>query len=306
MEDLKAIKAIDIQNRIFSVDIEKHKKFWFGYEMQQVGYKGVWRGVIQKSGLSHADSWKAMASLWPGSVPGLVKEMDEVGVELVFIDQFMTYSWHDKKRDVIVTLDEMDKIVKESNGRIIPGGGYDPTNIGPSLAELEEGVKHYGFKYMWYHPATYGIALDDKKSYPLYAKCQELGIPVTVQVGHAGEPVPCEGARPYYMDIVALDFPDLTLVLTHTGYPWIDEWMSLCWKHPNVYGCINAYYPKDLDPSIVKFMNGRGRDKIMWGTNSWGLTRFKKEFMELPMKDECRKMVLRDNALKVFKLDIKP
>ena len=87
------------------------------------------------------------------------------------------------------------------------------------------------------------------------------------------------------MDIVAFDFPDLTIVLTHTCYPWIDEWISLCWKHPNVYGCINAYYPKDLDPSIVKFMNGRGRDKIMWGTNSWGLTRFKKEFMELPMKE---------------------
>jgi uncharacterized protein len=297
------IKAIDIQNRIFSVDIEKFKKFWFGYEMQLVA-EAVWKGAILKKGLSHEDSWKAMAGLWPGSVSGLLKEMDDVGVDRVFIDQFMTYSWHDKKRDVTVTQEELDRVVEAGKGRIIPGGGYDPLNIGKSLAELEEGVRNHGFKYMWYHPATYGVGLDDRRSYPLYAKCQELRIPVTVQVGHAGEPVPCEGTRPYYMDIVALDFPELKIVLTHTGYPWIDEWISLCWKHPNVFGCINSYYPKDLDPKIVKFMDGPGRDKVMWGTNSWGLTRYKKEFMELPIREECKKKVLRDNAIKVFKLDL--
>ena len=300
MED---IKAIDIQNRIFSVDIEKHKKFWYGYEMSKVA-QGIWKGPLVKSGLSHEDSWKLHAKIWPGSVPNLIREMEEVGVELVFIDQFMTYSWHDKKRDVIVTLDEMDKIVSDGKGRIVPGGGYNPLDIGSSLEELEEGVRNHGFKYVWYHPATYGVALDDRRSYPLYAKCQELGIPVTVQVGHAGEPVPCEGSRPYYMDIAALDFPELTIVLTHSGYPWIDEWISLCWKHTNVFGCINAYYPKDLNPSIVKFMDGPGREKVMWGTNSWGLKRFKSEFMELPIRDKCKKMVLRDNAIKVFDLDL--
>jgi predicted TIM-barrel fold metal-dependent hydrolase len=300
MED---VKAIDIQNRIFSVDIEKHKKFWYGPEMTKVA-QAVWKGPLVKSGLSHEDSWKLHARIWPGNVPNLLKEMDEVGVELVFIDQFMTYSWHDKKRDVITTLDEMDKIVSDGKGRIVPGGGYNPLNIGPSLEELEEGVRNHGFKYMWYHPATYGVGLDDRRSYPLYAKCQELGIPVTVQVGHAGEPVPCERTRPYYMDIAALDFPELKIVMTHTGFPWIDEWISLCWKHINVYGCINSYYPKDLSASIVKFMDGRGREKVMWGTNSWGLKRFKSEFMELPIRDECKKMVLRDNAIKVFDLDL--
>ena len=134
------IRAIDIQNRIFSVDIDKHIKFWNGYEMQKVA-QAVWKGAIIKKGLSKEDSWKVMADLWPGSVPDLIEEMDDVGIELVFIDQFMTYSWHDKKRDVIVTIDEMDKIVEQSGGRVVPGGGYNPLNIGESLAELEEGVR---------------------------------------------------------------------------------------------------------------------------------------------------------------------
>ena len=108
------------------------------------------------------------------------------------------------------------------------------------------------------------------------------------------------------VNTVAVEFPELKIVLTHTGYPWIEEWISMCWRHPNVYGCINAYYPKDLDPAIVKFMDGAGREKVLWGTNSWSLKRCKEEFMELPIRDECKKKVLRDNAIKVFDLDLEP
>jgi predicted TIM-barrel fold metal-dependent hydrolase len=123
-----------------------------------------------------------------------------------------------------------------------------------------------------------------------------------MQVGHSAEPLPSEPGRPMYADEVALDFPDLTLILTHTGWPWINEWMSVVWKHPNVYGNIGAYFPKALDPSLVQFMDGRGRDKVLWATNGFGLTRCKTEFLELPIKDENKKKILRENALKVFKL----
>jgi len=105
-----------------------------------------------------------------------------------------------------------------------------------------------------------------------------------------------------YADEVALDFPELTLVLTHTGWPWTEEWISMVWKHPSVYGNIGAYMPSSLDPALVRFMDGRGQDKVLWATNGLGITRCKKEFMELPLKDETRRKVLRENALRVFKL----
>ena len=104
--------------------------------------------------------------------------------------------------------------------------------------------------------------------------------------------------------LVAVEFPALTIVLTHTGYPWVHEWISMCWKHPNVYGCINGCYPKDLDPAIIKFMDTRGRDKVMWGTNSWGLKRCKEEFLELDLREECKKKIPRENAIRVFKLPL--
>ena len=301
MED---IKAIDIQNRPFSVRVEElHKPFMQQYEMQRVA-KAVWKGPILKMGLKPGEEWKVMTEFWPCSVPNMLKEMDEVGVELVFMDQLKLWSWNEHRMGAYADLDMMRGILEEGKGKIIGGASYNPFKIMDSLREIETGVKELGFKYVWYHPAVYGVRFDDRRNYPLYAKCEELGIPVTMQSGQAGEPVPCEGARPYHADIVALDFPDLTIVLTHCGYPWVDEWVSMCWKHINVYGCINAYYPKDLDPAIVKFMDARGRDKVMWGTNSWGLKRFKEEFMELPIRDESKRKVLRENAIKVFKLDL--
>ncbi len=301
------IKAIDIQNRIFSVRPDPYFKLMHDTYEARIQEQTTFKGIIIKMGLKPGDDvLKARMSSWPGSVPKLLEQMDKVGVESVFIDQFKLWSYHEHRMPVVVPLEVMDEIVRESSGRIVPGGGYNPFRIKESLEELEVGVKEHGLKYVWAHPITYGVPLDDRRNYPLYAKCQELGIPVTIQVGHSAEPVPCEGGRPYYMDIVALDFPELKIVLTHTGWPWVQEWISMCWKHPNVYGCINAYYPKDLDPAIVKFMDGHGRDKVMWGTNSFSLKRCKEEFMELAIRDECKRKVLRENAIRVFNLDLKP
>jgi len=76
----------------------------------------------------------------------------------------------------------------------------------------------------------------------------------------------------------------------------------MVWKHPNVYGNIGAYYPSRLDESIVKFMDGRGRDKVMWATNGLGLTRCLEEFMELPIREENKRKILGETAINVFKL----
>ncbi len=301
------IKAIDIQNRIFSVRPDPYFKLVYDTYESKILRETTFKGIAVKAGArSKEEKLQAIMAQWPGSVPKMLDEMDRVGVEIVCIDQFRLWSYYEHRVPVMVTLEVLAGIAAESVGRIIAGGGYNPFRIRESLEELEAGVKKHGFKYVWAHPVSYGIGLDDRRNYPLYAKCDELGIPMAIQVGQSAEASPCEGGRPYYMDKVAVDFPRLKIILTHTGWPWIDEWISMCWRHPNVYGCINGYFPGSLDPAIVKFMNGRGRDKVMWGTNGFPLKRCKKEFMWLPLKDESRKKVLRDNAITVFNLDLEP
>jgi len=299
--ELKEIQAIDTMCRAFYCKPELGKILFDSYEYQVMAIT-TFGGVMKKLGLKPEEGWKVLGSLGKPSVKEMVAEMDEIGVEYVFMDQLKQWSRHDSRVIGNFSIETIAGIVKESGGRVIGGVGYNPFRIKESLEEIERAAKDYGFKYIWAHPITWGLAFNDKKLYPLYIKSIELGIPVCLQTGHSAEPLPSEPGHPMYADEVALDFPEVTMVLTHTGWPWIDEWMSMVWKHPNVYGNIGAYYPSSLDPSIVRFMGGRGQDKVMWATNGLGLTRCKKEFLELDIRDEAKRKVLRDNAIKVFNL----
>lgn len=296
---MEEIQAIDTMCRAFYCFPEGAKRLFEFYEYKVMAAT-TFAGVVKRRGLKPGEEWRVLEA--HHSVKDMIAEMDEVGVEYVFFDQLMQWSYRESRLMMSATIEEIVKMSQESNGRVVGGASYNPFRINESLKEIERAVKDYGFKYVWYHPITFGLPPNDKKCYPLYEKCIELGIPCCYQTGHSAEPLTSEPGRPMYADEVALDFPDLTLVLTHTGWPWVGEWISMLWRHPNVYGNIGAYMPSDLDPAQVKFMDGRGRDKVLWATNALGFRRCKKEFLELPIRDETKRKVLRENALKLFKL----
>jgi predicted TIM-barrel fold metal-dependent hydrolase len=234
----------------------------------------------------------------------MVAAMDKFGYDKLVICAAKMWSWR-MKLDFIwdFTIEQVKEIMdKAGSDRVIGGAGYNPYNIEESLKIIEKAVKEYGFKYVYIHPHGFGIPPNHKLFYPLYAKCNELGIPVGMQIGHSAEPLPSWVGNPVNIDEVALDFPNLKINLSHTGYPWIDEWCSMVWKHPNVYGDISAYMPKGLDERIVKFMDGsRGRDKVMFGTNGMGLGMVQ-QLRDMEIRDEAKQKILRDNALEFFGL----
>lgn len=300
--ELKEIQAIDTMSRPFyCLPEEKIKELFEVYEFRVMA-RSTFGGVLKKIGAGPGEEYKVLSAMSKGSVEEMIKEMDEIGVEKVCMDQMTAWSYREKRIWGHYSLETMAEIIEKSKGRVIGGVGYNPFRIKESLEEIETAVKDYGFKYVWAHPITFGLAPNDKHMYPLYVKCIELGIPCCYQSGQSAEPLPSEPGHPMYADEVALDFPELTLVLTHTGWPWINEWISMVWKHPNVYGNIGAYFPSALDPALVRFMDGAGRDKVLWATNGFGATRCKKEFLELPIRDEAKRKILRENAIKVFKL----
>lgn len=304
--DIKEIKAIDTMCRpTYCLSAESMKELFQVYEFIQMAHT-TFGGVLKRLKAGPGEEWKVLGAMSKGSIEAMIQEMDEIGVEYVFMDQMTAWSYRENKLWGDYSLELMAEIIQKSKGRVIGGAGYNPNRIWESLKHIEKAVKQYGFKYVWAHPITWGLKPSDAKMYPLYPLCIELGIPCTYQSGHSAEPLPSEPGHPMYADQVALDFPQLTLVLTHTGWPWIDEWMSVVWKHANVYGNIGAYFPSSLDPALVRFFDGaRGQDKVMWASNGFGLTRCKKEFLDLPIRDETKRKVLRDNAIKVFKLPTK-
>ena len=260
------------------------------------------------------DTMKKPAPRLPVPIPTtkeFVAMMDAEGYDKIFIPAIRMWSNWDKKLIWNYTIDEVYEHIKDYPDRLIPVVGYNPYRIEESLEEMERGVKEYGAKYCYFHSLTFGVPLNDRRLYPCYAKCSELGIPVGMQTGHAAELFPSWPGRPIYLDEVALDFPGLTIIGSHTGWPWGNELVAMAWKHPNVYCDCSAWMPKLLSkmhPDLFTFMSfWAGQEKVLFGTNNMGLTAFKKQFLALPLSDEAKRMIMRENAIKVFGLkDSKP
>ena len=133
----------------------------------------------------------------------------------------------------------------------------------------------------------------------------ELGIPFLTQVGHTGPLRSSETGRPIpYLDDVALDFPELTIVGGHIGYPWTAEMIALATKYPNVYIDTSAYTVRRYPSELVQFMRGHGRSKVLFGTNYPMITprQALEGLADLDLTHEATEFFLHRNAVRVFSL----
>ncbi len=280
------IKAIDVMNYPF--DPELVKIWWEGSPEMRLMKDTMFKGKIPFIMCSTDD---------------FIADMDAAGYDKVFVTMPRMYSYHRRELLINFSLEQIHDSIRAYPDRLIGMAPYNPLKIVESLEIIERSVKEFGFKGVYAHVLGQDIKPNDPAMYPCYAKCAELGIPYSMQLGHSLEILPSDPGRPIYLDKVALDFPELTIIGSHTGWPWCEELIALAWKHPNVYLDISAHLPKYLDPAIIKFMNSRGQKKCLFGTNGLGLARCKDMLMDMDLKDTTKQAVLRDNAVRVFKLD---
>ena len=143
----------------------------------------------------------------------IVSAMDEAGVETALVTDLLAWSYRRQARFALDMTETIANITRKYPGRFYGLADYDPFDIRGSLGKLETAVKEFGYKGVYIHIYGYDIPLDHRKLYPLYARCEELGVPVSAQVGYVLEAMPSEHARPIYLDRIACDFPELTLIL---------------------------------------------------------------------------------------------
>jgi predicted TIM-barrel fold metal-dependent hydrolase len=149
------------------------------------------------------------------------------------------------------------------------------------------------------------VPIDDKKWYPVYAKCVELDLPFCCTVGVPGPRLPMAPQKVELIDEVCWFFPELKFVMRHGAEPWTDLAVKLMLKYPNLYYSTSAFAPRHYPRDIIEYANTRGADKIMYaGYFPMGLSleRIFKELTEVPFRDAVWPKFLRDNALRVFKL----
>ena len=113
--------------------------------------------------------------------------------------------------------------------------------------------------------------------------------------------------RPIYLDTIACDFPELKLVGIHTGWPWVEEMISVSWKHQNVYIGTDAYAPKYWKRELINFINSWGQDKVMFGTDFpiIDFERATREVGEIGFKEACKEKLLWKNAARLYGLTAK-
>jgi predicted TIM-barrel fold metal-dependent hydrolase len=204
--------------------------------------------------------------------------------------------------------DDGKRALVEFPDRFFGGFEVDPNKGMEGVRELEAAVKELGVKSATAFPAglTPQVPINDKKFFPIYAKCVELDIPICVCAGVPGPRVPFGPQDVALIDEVCWFFPELRFVTRHGCEPWADLAVKLMLKWPNLYYSTSAFAPKYYPKDVVQFANTRGADKIMYaGYFPMGLS-LDRIFAELPdvaFRDHVWPKFLRDNAIRVFKLD---
>lgn len=178
----------------------------------------------------------------------------------------------------------------------------DPMGAVRELRRWVDGKRFVGVRMV---PWLWDLPPNDRRYYPVYAACVELGVPFCTQIGHTGPLRRSECGRmiPYLEDVM-LDFPELVVVGGHVGFPWIDELITMTIKFPNFHVDTSAYALSRLPPSFVEYMKGVGGRRVMFGTN-WpmlGHGKCLEGIDKLGLSPSGRSAFLGDNARGVFKL----
>jgi len=231
-------------------------------------------------------------------VSATLAAMDQAAVDKCLISAWVA------PRNVMISNDEVAGFVQQAPDRLVGVGSVDISKPMAAVRDIRRCVQELGFKAIRVLPWLWELPPTDRRFYPVYTACCELNVPFCTQIGHTGPLMPSEVGRPIYLDQVALDFPELTIVAGHIGYPWTDEAIAVATKHENVYLDTSAYTVKRYPAALVEFMQSHGKTKVLFGTNYPMILPAKAlEGLEtLALNPQSQYMFLGGNAQRVFKL----
>lgn len=214
------------------------------------------------------------------------------------------------------TNDEVATLIRKFPDVFIGGWTMiDPWKGKAAIKELERCVKELGLMGLKFQPAAQGFFPNDRRFYPLYEKCVELKLPVSFHTGTTGLGAGMPGGAGYrlkytrpipYIDDVATDFPELTIIMIHPAWPWHEEQIAVLLHKANVYADLSGWAPRYFPESIKREINGRLQDKFMFGSDYPEISpkRWLEEFEAGGYKPEVVEKVLYKNAQRILELKV--
>ena len=231
----------------------------------------------------------------PVDLSELLAEMDEQGVQkAILMDSLANPSTTARK------------FVEAKPDRFaLAMGGVNLLRPVPSLRELTAIVGDLPIAYAVVGPSFWGDGQyppSDAVYYPLYAKCAELNLPLCINTGIPGPPIPGEVQHPMHLDRVCVRFPELRLCMIHGADPWWDVAIRLLLKYANLRLMTSAWSPKRLPESLLHYMRTRGPNKVIYASD-WPVLPMRRVIPEaraLDLPAEVLDNYLYNNAQEFF------
>jgi predicted TIM-barrel fold metal-dependent hydrolase len=207
--------------------------------------------------------------------------------------------------------DRLATVIRANPERVACGFAcVDPRDPMAAVEEVDRAILELGLSGIVFEPGFLGLSPTDRRCYPVYARCAQLGVPVGLHTGiNFSSHGPLEFERPVLIDRIACDFPRLTLICHHGGWPWPHEAAAVAWKHKNVYLEFGAIAPRYMAPGagggwgdIAHLMDTVLREQVLFGAD-WPMLRYERALEEvelLGLRPESREAYLGGNARRLL------
>ena len=195
---------------------------------------------------------------------------------------------------------------------LIPFASIDPAKGKTGAREARRLIRDFGIRGFKFHPSMQGFYPNDRSAYVLYEAIAEARVPALFHTGQTGVGSGMPGgagirlkySNPMFVDDVAVDFPEMPIILAHPSFPWQEEALSVAQHKPNVYIDLSGWSPKYFPPILVKYANTLLKHKVLFGSD-WPVIlpdRWLRDFEKLDIKPEVRPLILKENAMKLLGL----
>jgi predicted TIM-barrel fold metal-dependent hydrolase len=214
---------------------------------------------------------------------------------------------------VRVPNEEVAEVAAQNADVLIPFASIDPAKGKMGAREARRLIGQFGVRGFKFHPSVQEFYPNDRSAYVLYEVIAEAGLPAVFHTGHSGIGAGMRGgggihlkySNPMYLDDVAVDFPDMPIIMAHPSFPWQDEALSVCLHKPQVYIDLSGWSPKYFPPQLVQYANTLLKHKVLFGSDYPLITpdRWLVDFEQIAIKPEVRPLILKENAVKLLRLD---
>jgi uncharacterized protein len=255
---------------------------------------------------------EAMAKYFKSRVPPTIPEVAQYYRERKMAAVIFTVDAEASFGGIRIPNEEIAEVAAEHNDVLIPFASIDPAKGRLGAREARRLITDYGVRGFKFHPSLQGFYPNDRQAYVLYEAIAEAKLPAVFHTGQTGVGARVRGglgvrlkySNPMLLDDVAVDFPDMTIILAHPSFPWQDEALAVATHKPNVYIDLSGWSPKYFPPNLVQYANTLLKERVLFGSDYPAITpeRWIADFEALSIKPEVRPLIMKGNAIKLLGL----